>query len=110
MWNNPTFEEIIESLIYLRDNIIENNAEKEMKLEEKWYLPNCIASAINFMEKYKYYDKNNYPTTDEIKKETAKNIWNDFKLKMNHFNDCEWKMVKIIFAKNGVEVEENLQN
>ena len=47
-----------------------------------------------------------YRKADEVRKETAKEIWKDFKLQRNHFDDWEWEVVKLICRTNGVEVDE----
>lgn len=51
MLNNPTKQEVIETLISLRDRVINENTEMDMPLKERWYVPDCLAYAINFMEK-----------------------------------------------------------
>lgn len=51
--NNPTKQEVIEVLIALRDRIISENTEMDMPLKERWYVPDCLACAINFMERHK---------------------------------------------------------
>ena len=51
--NNPTKQEVVEALISLRDRVISENTEVDMPLKERWYLPDCLAYAINFMERHK---------------------------------------------------------
>lgn len=53
MLNNPTKQEVIEALISLRDRVISENTEMDMPLKERWYVPDCLAYAINFMEGHK---------------------------------------------------------
>lgn len=50
MINNPTKQEVIETLIAVRDRIIKENSESPLDYKEKWYIPDCLAYAINFME------------------------------------------------------------
>ena len=53
MLNNPTKQEVIETLISLRDRVINENTEMDMPLKERWYIPDCLAWAINYMEAHK---------------------------------------------------------
>ena len=47
-----------------------------------------------------------YRKADKVRKETAKEIWKDFKLQRNHFDDWEWEVVKLICRTYGIEVDE----
>lgn len=53
MLNNPTKHEVIETLIQLRDRIIYEDADSKLDLKERWYIPDCLAWAINYMEAHK---------------------------------------------------------
>lgn len=50
MLNYPEKNEVIEALITLRDKVIKENSQKDMTLKERWYLPDCIACAINYLQ------------------------------------------------------------
>ena len=50
MLNYPEKNEVIEALITLRDKVIKENSQKDMTLKERWYLPDCIQYAINYLE------------------------------------------------------------
>lgn len=50
MLNNPTKQEVIEALICLRDRVISENTEMDMPLKERWYVPDCLAYAVNILE------------------------------------------------------------
>ena len=50
MLNNPTKQEVIEALIQLRDRIIYEDADSQLDLKERWYIPDCLSYAISILE------------------------------------------------------------
>ena len=51
MINNLKKQEVIETLISLRDKVLGENTNFEFPLKQRWYIPDCLEYAINFMEK-----------------------------------------------------------
>lgn len=50
MINNFTKQEVIETIIAVRERIIKENSESPLDYKEKWYIPDCLAFAIEFLE------------------------------------------------------------
>ncbi len=53
MINNINKEQAIETLIELRDEVIEANSRQVMSLKAAWFKPDCLEYAINFMKAHK---------------------------------------------------------